>query len=110
MEGRDIGSVIFPNADMKIYVDCQVKTRAQRRFKDYAEKDPNITLEQVLEDLKERDFRDMNREISPLVMCEDAYLIDTSFNSVNDCINLITSEMIRRELLTKEDILDSQED
>ena len=63
----------------------------------------------VLEDLKERDFRDMNREISPLVMCEDAYLIDTSFNSVNDCINLITSEMVRRGLLTKEDIQDSQE-
>ena len=104
MEGRDIGSVIFPNAEMKIYVDCQVKERAKRRFKDYVEKDPNITLEQVLEDLKDRDYKDMHREISPLIMCEDAYLIDSTLNSVNDCIELAISEMIRRNLITREQV------
>lgn len=104
MEGRDIGSVIFPNAEMKVYVDCNVKERANRRFKDYAKKDPNITLDQVLEDLKDRDYKDMHREISPLIMCENAYLIDTTLNSVNDCINLIISEMVRRGLLTRDQI------
>ena len=104
MEGRDIGSVIFPNAEMKIYVDCNVKERAKRRFKDYSEKDPKVTFEQVLQDLKDRDFKDMTREISPLIMCEDAYLIDTTLNTVNDCIDLAISEMIRRELITKSQI------
>jgi len=104
MEGRDIGSVIFPDAEMKIYVDCNVKERAKRRFKDYAEKDPNVTLEQVLEDLKERDYKDMHREISPLIMCENAYLIDTTLNTVDDCIELALAEMVRRDLLTREQI------
>ncbi|MBR3885508.1 MAG: (d)CMP kinase [Clostridia bacterium] len=104
MEGRDIGSVIFPNAEMKIYVDCNVKERAKRRFKDYAEKDPNITMEEVLEALKDRDYKDMHREISPLIMCEDAYLIDSTLNSVNDCIELAVAEMIRRNLITRDQV------
>lgn len=100
MEGRDIGSVIFPNAEMKIFVDCKVEERAKRRFKDYAAKDPNVTFEQVLEDLKDRDYKDMHREISPLVMCENAYLIDSTLNNVDECLELIFKEMVRRELIT----------
>ena len=99
MEGRDIGSVIFPNAEMKVFVDCKVEERAKRRFRDYAVKDPNVTFEQVLEDLKERDYKDMHREISPLVMCENAYLIDSTLNSVDECLELILKEMLRRELI-----------
>lgn len=106
MEGRDIGSVIFPNAEMKIYVDCNVKERAKRRFKDYAAKDPNITMEEVLEALKDRDYKDMHREISPLIMCEDAYLIDSTLNSVNDCVDLALAEMVRRELITRDQLKD----
>ena len=108
MEGRDIGSVIFPNAEMKIYVDCNVKERAKRRFNDYAAKDPNITMEEVLEALKDRDYKDMHREISPLIMCEDAYLIDSTLNTVNDCVELAISEMIRRELITRDQVKDMQ--
>lgn len=104
MEGRDIGSVIFPNAEMKIYVDCNVETRAKRRFKDYAEKDPNVTLTQVLEDLKDRDYKDMHREISPLIMCENAYLIDSSLNTADECVDLAINEMIRRGLIAKEQV------
>ena len=102
MEGRDIGSVIFPDAEMKVFVDCKVESRAKRRFKDYAEKDPNVTFEQVLEDLKERDYKDMNREISPLIMCENAYLIDSTLNDSDECLRLLISEMLRRNLITKE--------
>lgn len=108
MEGRDIGSVIFPNAEMKIYVDCNVKERAKRRFHDYAAKDPNITMEEVLEALKDRDYKDMHREISPLIMCEDAYLIDSTLNTVNDCVELALAEMIRRELITREQVKEMQ--
>jgi len=108
MEGRDIGSVIFPNAELKIYVDCNVKERAKRRFKDYAAKDPNITMEEVLEALKDRDYKDMHREISPLIMCEDAYLIDSTLNSVNDCVDLALAEMVRRELISRDQIKDMQ--
>jgi cytidylate kinase len=104
MEGRDIGSVIFPNAELKIYVDCNVKERAKRRFHDYAAKDPNITMEEVLEALKDRDYKDMHREISPLIMCEDAYLIDSTLNTVNDCVELALAEMVRRELITREQL------
>ena len=109
MEGRDIGSVIFPNAEMKIYVDCNVKERAKRRFNDYAAKDPNITMEEVLEALKDRDYKDMHREISPLIMCEDAYLIDSTLNTVNDCVDLALSEMVRRELITREQFKAAQQ-
>lgn len=108
MEGRDIGSVIFPNAELKIYVDCNVKERAKRRFKDYASKDPNITMEEVLEALKDRDYKDMHREISPLIMCEDAYLIDSTLNSVNDCVDLALAEMVRRDLISRDQIKDMQ--
>lgn len=104
MEGRDIGSVIFPDAEMKIYVDCNVETRAKRRFKDYIEKDPNLTFEQVLNDLKERDYKDMHREISPLIMCENAYLIDSSLNTIDECLELALNEMKRRGLIEKEQV------
>ena len=102
MEGRDIGSVIFPNADFKVYVDCSVDARAKRRFKDYVEKDPTVTFEKVLEDLKDRDYKDMHREISPLIMCENAYLIDTSLSPADECMETILKEMYRRELITRD--------
>ena len=104
MEGRDIGSVIFPNADFKIYVDCNTEVRAKRRMADYAKNGENVSLESVVEALKDRDYRDMHREISPLVMCENAYLIDTTLYSVDECVDLTFKEMIRRGLFTKEEL------
>lgn len=104
MEGRDIGSVIFPNAEMKIYVDCNVETRAKRRFNELSESDPTLTYEQVLEDLKDRDYKDMHREISPLIMCENAYLIDSSLNTIDECLELALNEMLRRGLISKEQV------
>jgi len=102
MEGRDIGSVIFPDADLKIYVDCQVGERAKRRFADCSADDPTLTYEQVLEALKERDYKDMHREISPLMMCENAFLIDSTLNDVFECEQLVIKEMVRRGLITRE--------
>ncbi len=100
MEGRDIGSVIFPNADFKVYVDCSVEERARRRFND-VDGEEGVTFEKVLEDLKKRDYLDLNREISPLVMCKDAFLLDTSSCGIEECINKLISEMQERGLLPK---------
>ena len=102
MEGRDIGSVIFPNADLKLYVDCNVETRAKRRFDDLVKTDPNLSFEKVLEDLKDCDFRDTTREISPLVMCPDALLLDTSNMPLDKCIAWTIKQMKAKKLITKE--------
>ena len=102
MEGRDIGSVIFPDADFKIYVDCKVETRAKRRLGDYEKLGDKTSLQKVINDLKDRDYRDTHREISPLVMCENAYLLDTSLNNVEESVALIFGEMLRRGIITRE--------
>ncbi len=104
MEGRDIGSVIFPDADFKIYVDCGIETRAKRRHAELEKKGQKVSFETVLEDLKERDYMDIHREISPLVMCENAYIIDSTLNDANECLNLTLKEMVRRELITREQL------
>lgn len=77
-EGRDIGSVVFPNAELKIYLTADVKTRAERRYKDLLVKNKDITFEQVLEDIKKRDESDRTRPISPLVKTEDMIEIDNT--------------------------------
>lgn len=102
MEGRDIGSVIFPDADFKVYVDCKVESRAKRRFNESIEKGEKVTYEQVLEDLKKRDYMDIHREVSPLIMCENAFLIDSTLNDKEECLRLVFKEMLRRELVSKE--------
>lgn len=103
MEGRDIGSVIFPDADFKIYVDCSVESRAKRRFAELEAKgDKTTTYEKVLQDLKDRDYMDIHREISPLVMCENAYLIDSTLNNIDECLNLALKEMVHRGLISRD--------
>lgn len=104
MEGRDIGSVIFPNADLKVYVDCKVESRAKRRFAECEARGEKITYEQVLEELKDRDYRDTHREISPLIMCENAFLIDSSLNNAQECLELLLREMVRRGLIERHDV------
>ena len=87
IEGRDIGSIVFPEADFKFYVDADLKTRAERRFLDYVSHGKDVTLEQVIKDVKERDNQDQHRKHSPLIMTSDAILIDTSNKSVKECVN-----------------------
>lgn len=79
MDGRDIGTVVFPNAEMKVYVDASPETRAQRRFDELKAKgDASITYEEVLENVKNRDHLDQTREESPLRKAEDAIVLDNS--------------------------------
>ena len=82
MEGRDIGTVVFPNADVKIYLDADVKERARRRYKENLEKGINMTYEEVLEKIKIRDHNDSNKEIGSLKIAEDAIVIDTTYLTI----------------------------
>lgn len=91
MDGRDIGTVVLPNADLKIFLTASAEVRAERRFKELAEKPDCPTFEQVLADIKQRDYNDMHRDISPLKQAEDAVLADTSELDLDGAIALVMS-------------------
>ena len=78
LDGRDIGTVIAPDADVKLFITASVDARARRRFKEMQERGASITLEEIAADLRRRDERDTNRKDAPLVAAADAYVIDTS--------------------------------
>lgn len=85
MDGRDIGTVVFPNAELKIFVTADAEIRAQRRFDELRSKgDSKITFEDVLENLKSRDYMDQNRAESPLVKADDAILLDNSYMTIDE--------------------------
>jgi CMP/dCMP kinase len=79
MDGRDIGTVVFPTAELKIFMTASAETRAQRRFDELQQKGNNVTYEEVLKNVVERDYIDTHREDSPLVIAEDAIEIDNSY-------------------------------
>ena len=84
-EGRDIGTVVFPNADFKFYIEASVECRAKRRFNEI--KNNDVSLKDIENLLLNRDNIDINREISPLKRAEDAILIDTTFLSIEEVVN-----------------------
>lgn len=89
MDGRDIGTVVLPNANVKVYLTASSEERARRRLKELVEKGINVTYDEVLEDIKVRDYRDMNRENSPLKQAEDATLVDSSNMTIDEVIEEI---------------------
>ena len=89
MEGRDIGTVVFPNAQLKIFLDASAETRAQRRWKEHQEKGENMTLLEVLQEVRERDRRDRERKVSPLVRAKDAVLVDNTAMGIEETARLI---------------------
>ena len=89
MEGRDIGTVVFPNADVKIYLDASPEERARRRLKQNEEKRIDTSYEEVLRNIKDRDKRDSSREIAPLKQAEDAIYIDSSNMTIEEVTNKI---------------------
>lgn len=89
MDGRDIGSRVLPDADLKIYLTASVEERAKRRYNDLKEKDENIDFEEVKKQIIKRDKIDTNRDISPLVKTEDAVCIDTTDKSINKTVSVI---------------------
>ena len=91
MDGRDIGTVVLPNADVKVYLTASVEVRAQRRYKELVEKGQSADIEQIKKDIEERDYRDMNREIAPLRQAEDAVLVDSSNLTIEESAQAILS-------------------
>ena len=89
MDGRDIATVVLPNADVKIFLFASPECRAQRRYKELMEKGEDVTLEDVLEDVNKRDYQDSHREIAPLKPSEDSVMADTSKLNLEESIQLI---------------------
>lgn len=97
IDGRDITSIVLPNADVKFYLTADEKTRAERRFKENQEKQIDTTFEEVLENLQERDYRDTHRDIAPLIIVDDAVVVDNTNLTIKETIE--ACEKIIREKL-----------
>lgn len=89
MEGRDIGTVVFPNADVKIFLDCSIEERARRRYKQNIEKGIKCSYEEVLESIKQRHLLETQREIAPLKQAEDAKYIDSTNLTIEQVVEKI---------------------
>ena len=98
MDGRDIGTVVFPKAELKIFLTADNAVRVERRFKELFEKNPNVTIEEIKANLEMRDYIDSNREESPLRKAEDAILLDNT--------NLTAHETLQKALKLTKKIID----
>jgi cytidylate kinase len=88
LDGRDIGTVICPNAEVKFYITASEEIRANRRFQELAEKDKGLTIEALIVELRARDLADKERKVSPLLKAEDAVLLDTTELSIDASVAL----------------------
>jgi CMP/dCMP kinase len=95
MEGRDIGTVVFPHADLKIFLEASVEVRGERRWREHQQQGDASTLAQTIEEVRERDRRDRAREVSPLVQAADAVLVDNTAMDIEETARLIV--MLARE-------------
>lgn len=89
MDGRDIGTCVLPDADVKVYLTASVETRAKRRYDELVEKGVSCDLEEIAKDIRERDERDMTREIAPLKQADDAVLVDSSHMTIEEVVETI---------------------
>ncbi len=96
MNGRDIGTVVFPNADVKFFLTAAVGERAERRLAEEREHNPDATYEQTLADITERDRRDTTREESPLMAAADAIVIDSTGQSIEKVFQRMLEEVEKR--------------
>ena len=97
-DGRDMGTVVFRDAPLKLFLTASVSERGQRRYKQLIEKGENVSLPRLLEDIKERDARDRGRQISPLVPAEDAIVIDSSATPISDVFERVMHEVKKKGL------------
>jgi cytidylate kinase len=96
LDGRDIGTVICPEAEVKIYVTANDEIRAERRYKELVQAKPDLTVTQVLNDIRARDDRDAARDVSPMRAADDALLLDTSKLSIDEAVlQAITAVRVR---------------
>ena len=93
MEGRDITTVVFPNAELKIYLDAALEIRAERRYQELLEKGNHVTYEETLESVRKRDDNDMHKKMGALKIAEDAVVIDSSNLSIEEVYNRVLEEI-----------------
>lgn len=92
MDGRDITTVVLPNADFKFFITASVEERSSRRYKELIEKgEKEITLDQIMADIQRRDNIDSNRVVAPLTLTDDSILLDNTNKTIDDCVNIIVS-------------------
>lgn len=96
MDGRDIGTVVLPHATLKIFLTASVEERAQRRYKEYVQKGEKPCLETLKVEIKERDYQDSHRKISPLKKAEDAIEVDTTYMTIDEIVKQIIDLLKRR--------------
>lgn len=97
MEGRDIGTTVFPNANVKFYLDADIEERARRRYKENIEKGIQTTFEEVKEILQNRDYIDSHREVSPLRKADDAIIVDSTSLTIDEVVNKM-EELVKGNL------------
>lgn len=95
MDGRDIGTKVFPDAKLKLFITANVEVRAQRRYNELVDKGERVNYSEVLKNINTRDFNDSNREFNPLVKSDDAILFDNSHISINDQ-NILIEDLINK--------------
>ena len=96
MDGRDIGTVVLPNAEIKIFLTASAEERAMRRYKELVEKGVEVEYETVLKELNERDYQDSHREIAPLKPADDAELIDTTGYNLEQSVDMLAKFVTKR--------------
>ena len=97
MDGRDIGSKVFPDAGLKLFITADINKRAERRLKELTQKGYDVNLNDILQNIKKRDYDDSNRKHNPLIFTDDAVLINNSDNSINEQLTFIDS-LIQQKL------------
>ena len=95
VDGRDIGTIIFPNANVKLFISASLEERAKRRFADFLEKNQKISYNEVIKQLQKRDQRDKERSVAPLVAAKDAHLIDTTGINIEETLRIVSSLVIK---------------
>lgn len=98
-DGRDMGTIIFPDADLKVFLTAGVEERAMRRYKQLKEKGESVNLPRLFREIKARDQRDMTRSIAPLKPAEDAVIIDSTENSIDEVLDLVYNLVEARGLI-----------
>jgi len=107
LDGRDIGTVVCPDADIKFFVTASVEERSRRRFEELKNSRPNLTLEKMLEDIQQRDQRDSNRKAAPSIAAADACILDTTKLTSDEVLEEVVN-LVRSKFLTKSDISPSE--
>lgn len=97
MDGRDIGTTVFPQAEVKIFMTAAIQVRVERRFREMYEKNPNVSMEEVKANLEMRDYIDSNREFSPLRQAEDAFVLDNTNLSMDEQFG-VALNLVRQKL------------